>query len=70
MFVTQIRRLRDTADLLQTLVNNEYARLTGDLPVEAKVADAENDGGLGSGDEGGKKTPNLSVAQVAFAEAY
>jgi len=61
MFATQIRHLRDTADL-QRLVNKEYARLAGDSPVEAKVADAKNDGGPGSGDEGGKKkkTPNLS----------
>jgi len=71
MFVAQIRRLRDTTDLLQALVNNEYARLTGDSPVEAKVADAENDGGSGSGDEGGKsrRHQRLSDAQVTFAEA-
>jgi len=61
MFATQIRRLRDTTDLLQTLVNNEYVRLAGDSPVEAKAADAENDGDPGSGDEGGRKeTPNHS----------
>jgi len=40
----------------QNLVNQEYARLTGDPPVEAKAGD----GDAGSGDEGGKKTPNLS----------
>jgi len=54
MFTTQIRRLRDTAGLLQALVDKEYALLTGDSPVEVKAADAENDGG------GEKKTPNLS----------
>jgi hypothetical protein len=36
--------------------------LTGASPEDATAADAENDGGAGSGDEGGKKkkTPNLS----------
>jgi len=69
MFATQIRRLRDTTNLLHTFVNKEHARMAGDSPVEAKTADAENDGDPGSGDEGGKrKTPNLPVAQVAFAE--
>jgi len=59
---TPIRCLRDITDLLQKLVNKEYTRLTGDLPVDAKAVDAENDGDPGSGDEGGKKKkpPNLS----------
>ena len=48
--------MRDTTDLPQKLVNKEYARFTGDSPVEA----GDGDGGVGSGDEGGKKTPNLS----------
>jgi len=70
MFATQIRRLRDTTSPLHTFVNKEHARSAGDSPVEAKAADAENDGDPGSRDEGGKKkTPNLPVAQVAFAEA-
>ena len=52
----------DSTNFLQKLVNKEYTRLTGDPPEEAKVADAENDGDVGSGGEGGKKkkTPNLS----------
>ena len=29
--------------------------------MEAKAGDGENDGDAGSGDEGGKKTPNLSL---------
>jgi len=29
--------------------------------VEAKAGDGESDGDTGSGDEGGKKTPNLSL---------
>jgi len=61
MFATRIHRLRDITDLLQIFVNKEYARLTGDSPVEAKVADAENDGDPGS------REP-LSVTQI-FAEA-
>ena len=62
MMSVPIRRLRDTTDLPQKLVNKEYVRLTGDSSVEAKAADVENDGDPGSGDEGGKKkkTPNLS----------
>jgi len=62
MLSAPIPRFCDPADLLQKLVNKEYTRLTGDSPEEAKVADAENDGDAGSGDEGGrkKKTPNLS----------
>jgi chromatin structure-remodeling complex subunit RSC4 len=62
MLSIQICRLRDITDLLQKLVNKEYTRLTGESPVEAKTADAENDGDPGSGDEGGKKKkpPNLS----------
>ena len=62
MFSTLIPPLRDTTNLLQKLVNKEYVRLTGDSPVEAKAADAENDVDAGSGDEGGKKKkpPNLS----------
>jgi len=61
VFATQIHRLRDITDLLQILANKEYARLTGDSPVEAKVADAENDGNPGS------REP-FSVTQI-FAEA-
>ena len=58
---TQIRHLCDTPDLPQEPVNREYARLTRDLPVEAKAGDGENNGDTESGDEGGKKkTPNHS----------
>jgi len=48
------------ATQLTSFINKEYARLAGDSPVETIAADAENDGGPGSGDEGGKKTSNLS----------
>ena len=67
MFATQIRRLRETTNLLRTFVNKEHARLAGDSLVEAKAADAENHRDPGSGDEGGKKkTQNLPVSHVAF----
>ena len=56
-------RLRDRTDVPRKLVNKEYARLTGDPPVEA----GDGDGGVGSGDEGGKKTPDLSrILQCIF----
>jgi len=60
MLATPICRLRDTTDLPQKLVNNEYIRLTGDRAVEGKAGNAGNDGDAGSGDEGRKKTPNFS----------
>lgn len=62
MLSTSIRRFCDPTDLLQKLVNKEYARLTGVPLEEVKAAEVENDGDAGSGDEGGKKkkTPNLS----------
>jgi len=61
MFATQIRRLRHTTDLLQTLVNNECVRLAGDSPVEAIAADAENDGSPGFGDEEGRRRQPASL---------
>jgi len=69
MLATPIRDLRATTGLPQKLVNKEYTRLTGDPAMEAKAGDGKNHGSGGSGDEGGKKTPNLSNVQVAFAEA-
>ena len=52
MLATPIRHLRDTNDPPpQKLANKEYIRLVGDLPVEAKAGDGENDGEKGSGDE-------------------
>jgi hypothetical protein len=62
MFSAPHRRIRGPTDLLQKLVNKEYARLTGAPLEEAKAADPEHDGDGGSGEEGGKKkkTPNLS----------
>jgi len=58
VYVTRQTSLRNF--LPQKLVNNEYIRLTGDRAVEGKAGDAGNDGDAGSGDEGRKKTPNLS----------
>ena len=70
MLATPIRRLRDTADLPQKLVNNEYIWLTGDRAVEGKIGDGERWGcGVQRWGGGEEDTQPLLDAQVVFAEA-